>query len=70
MQHAHLEQDLFNFSLRSKEMSEVHAPAPVTLPHPAGEAKGVKLPKLDIPTFNASILIWRSFLGTIHHLSA
>ena len=36
-------------------------PTSVTLPHSAGDSKGVKLPKLDVPTFNGSILSWRSF---------
>ena len=60
-QHAQLEQALFNFSLWIKDMSEVHAPAPATLLHPAGEAKGVKLLKPDVPTYSGSILNWRSF---------
>ena len=67
-QHTKLEQALFDCSLRIKEMSKVHTPAPVTSPHPAAEAKGVRLPKLgvrlpklDVPTFNGNILNWRSF---------
>ena len=36
-------------------------PTSVTLPHSAGDSKGVRLPKLDAPTFNGSILSWRSF---------
>ena len=57
-QHTKLEQTLFNFSFRIKEM---HTSVPVTSPHSTDEAKGVKLPKLDVPTFNGSILNWRSF---------
>ena len=59
-QHAHLEQELFSFSLWIKEMSEFPAHAPATLSHSAGDARGVTLPKLDVPTFNGSIFNYNS----------
>lgn len=60
-QHAKLEQALFDSSVRIKEMSKVHTPAPSTSSPSAAEAMGVKLPKLDVPTFNGSLLNWRNF---------
>ena len=42
-------------------MSEFPPHAPATLSHLDGDAKGVKLQKLYVPTFNGSILSWRSF---------
>ena len=33
---------------------------------PPFESKGVRLPKLDVPTFDGNILYWRSFLEQFH----
>ena len=60
-QHARLEGILFDCSLHVKELSQSHAPVTVAPPTPSWEAKGVKLPKLDVPVFNGNILNWRSF---------
>ncbi len=59
--HARLEKILFYCSLRVKELSQSHVPVLATTPTPYGEAKGIKLPKLDVPVFNGNILNWRSF---------
>ena len=57
--HARLEEIVFRLSLRIKEIEASTAP-PAPMPH-APDVKGVKLPKLEVPTFNGSILDWRSF---------
>ena len=41
-------------------MSSACCPTKILIPPP--ESKGVRLPKLDVPTFDGNILNWRSFL--------
>ncbi len=55
-----LERDVFAYSLRLKRLSRALVsapPAPKTTP----ESRAVKLPKIDIPTFNGNILSWMTF---------
>ena len=55
-----LEKQVFDCSLKIKQLlhaiSHSHDPPTVSL-----DGKGVKLPKLDVPTFDGNILNWRSF---------
>ena len=60
-QHTHLEEIVFDCSLWVKELFQTHVPVPAMLSTPPSEAKGVKLPKLDVPVFNGFLLNWRSF---------
>ena len=53
---AKLEKMIFNCSLNLKKLLKNRVVEP-----PAPETKGVRLPKLDVPTFNGDILNWRSF---------
>ena len=53
---AKLEKMIFNCSLNLKKLLKNRVIEP-----PAPETKGVRLPKLDVPTFNGDILNWRSF---------
>jgi len=59
-QHTQLNKALFNYSVRLKKLFEMHTPSRVAVPTD-GDARGVKLPKLEVPTFNGNILHWRSF---------
>ena len=62
--HAALEKRFFDCSLQIKELLRPHAlaheptPAPTSTP---SDSKGVKLPKLDVPTFDGNILNWKCF---------
>ena len=51
-----LEKALFKTSLQIRRLLKAHVSAPST-----SERKGVRLPKLDVPTFDGNILNWRSF---------
>ena len=55
-----LEKQVFDCSLKIKQLlhalSHSHDPPTASL-----DGKGVKLPKLDVPTFDGNILNWRSF---------
>ena len=51
-----LEKEVFDCSLSIKKSLK-----PIAHSSPATDGKGVKLPKLDVPTFNGSILNWRTF---------
>ena len=60
--HATLEKLFFDCSLQIKELLRPHAPPhePTTAPTPS-DNKGVKLPKLDVPTYDGNILNWKCF---------
>ena len=51
-----LEKEVFDCSLSIKKSLK-----PIAHSSPATDGKGVKLPKLDVPTFDGSILNWRTF---------
>ena len=58
---------IFNVCLKIKRMLEATklnplptAPTPVVVQAPP-QASGVKLPKIDVPTFDGNILNWTSF---------
>ena len=60
--HATLEKRFFDCSLQIKELLRPHAHAHDPTPGPAhSDTKGVKLPKLDVPTFDGNILKWGVF---------
>ena len=52
-----VEKAIFDCSLRLKKL--LHTPTSTALP--LSDPKGVKLPKLDVPVFNADILTWKTF---------
>ena len=60
--HATLEKHFFDCSLQIKELLQPYAPThePTSAPTPS-DSKGVKLPKLDVPTFDGNILNWKCF---------
>ena len=53
---AKLEKLIFDCSLHLKKLLKNRVVEPS-----ASDSKGVKLPKLDVPTFNGDILNWKSF---------
>ena len=53
---AKLEKLIFDCSLHLKKLLKNCVVEPS-----ASDSKGVKLPKLDVPTFNGDILNWKSF---------
>ena len=57
---ATLEGEIFDCSVRVKKLllASTHKSSSPTSP---SDGKGVKLPKLDVPTFDGNILHWRSF---------
>ena len=60
--HATLEKRFFDCSLQIKELLRSHAHTHEPTPSPAlSDTKGVKLPKLDVPTFDGNILKWKCF---------
>lgn len=58
---ATLEKDIINLSVKIKKELSTSASASTTPPSSVSENKGVKLPKLDVPTFYGNILNWCSF---------
>ena len=54
---AALEKIIFDCSLNIKKLLHTR----VTTSAPSSDTKGVKLPKLDVPTFNGDILCWKTF---------
>lgn len=59
---AEIEQLLFDCSLKVKELlAKASIPTSSSSTHTSTESTGLKLPKLDVPTFNGNILQWRSF---------
>ena len=59
-QHMRLGKALFDYSVRLKKLFEMYTPESAAT-STDGDAGGVKLPKLEVPTFNGNILHWRSF---------
>lgn len=57
-QHSRLEKSLFDCSRKVKKLIIASRPETTT---PAVDGSGVKFPKLDVPTFNSSILRWKQF---------
>ena len=55
-----LERQVFECSVKIKKLLSP-ACVPSESPTPPSEGKGVRLPKLDVPTFDGNILHWRSF---------
>ena len=55
-----LETQVFDCSVKIKKLLSSASGLPVTST-PSSDSKGVKLPKLDVPTFDGNILNWRSF---------
>lgn len=53
---ASVEQTIFDCSLQVKKLLVSHA-----APSSTHGDKGVKLPKLDVPTFDGNLLNWRTF---------
>ena len=58
---AHLEKGVFDSSVEIKQKLSSFSPTPVDSSTPVSDYTGVKLPKLDVPTFDGNILNWRSF---------
>ena len=52
-----VEGSLFRCSLEIKKLLRTHTPTPSS----SSDPNGVKLPKLDVPTFDGSILHWKTF---------
>ena len=60
--HATLEKRFFDCSLQIKELLRPHTHAHDPTPGPAHSGtKGVRLPKLEVPTFDGNILKWKCF---------
>ena len=58
--HSALKQILFDCSLRIKQLHSLYLPAALaSLPVPPSSA--VRLPKLEVPTFDGNILLWKKF---------
>ena len=55
-----LEKEVFDCSLKIKQLLHASSHLHVSPTTPL-DGKGVKLPKLDVPTFDGNILNWRSF---------
>ena len=56
------EQLLFDCSLKVKELlAQSTTPTSSSSTHTPSESTGLKLPKLDVPTFNGNVLQWRNF---------
>ena len=56
--HARLEECIFQSSHRLRKLL---TPSETTTPAPAADPTGVKLPKLDTPTFDGELLNWKPF---------
>ena len=56
----HLEEEVFACSLQTKKLV-LSSGRTIKSPASSSDEKGVKLPKLDVPTFDDNILNWRSF---------
>ena len=58
--HDAMEKEMFNCGLKIKQLlSLTHTPSVASTP--VSTDKGVKLPKLDVPTFDGQVINWRSF---------
>ena len=60
-----LETQVFDCSVNIKKLLSSASGLPGASVPPT-ESKGVKLPKLDVPTFDGNILNWRSFCISVH----
>ena len=60
-----LEKEIFECSLKIKKLLYESSHPPDSL-GTSSDGKGVKLPKLDVPTFDGNILNWRSFWEQFH----
>ena len=58
---AHLEKGCFESSVEIKRKLSSPPLTPVDTPSSMSDCTGVKLPKLDVPTFDGNIMNWRSF---------
>ena len=56
--HARIEECIFQSSHRLRKLL---TPSETTTPAPAADPTGVKLPKLDTPTFDGELLNWKPF---------
>ena len=56
---AEIDKELFECSLTVKRLLEWHVHS--TVPSTSSSREGVKLPKLDVPSFDGNILNWKSF---------
>ena len=65
VQLATLEKEVFDSSVGIKSKLSFSSPLS-TGSSPTSDSKGVKLPKLDVPTFDGNILNWRSFWEQFH----
>ena len=56
------DKEIFDVSLDIKKLlyNPDHAPDPIP-PGPITEPRGVRLPKIDVPTFNGDLLQWQTF---------
>ena len=67
IQQTELAQKLFDCSLVVKRLLENNSPIPTSTP----TREGIKLPKIDVPSFDVNILHWQTFLDqfciSIHH---
>ena len=59
VQHAKLEKLHFSCSHKVRKLLNSHAPSSVSAS--AADGKGLKLPKLKVPTFDGDVLYWRQF---------
>ena len=57
--HAKLEKLHFSCSHKVRKLLNSHAPSSVSAP--AADGKGLKLPKLEVPTLDGDVLHWRQF---------
>ncbi len=59
------EQNVFDYSLRLRRMLQSldSSASPAATP----DTKGVKLPKIDVPTFNGHILNWKTLMSLLRH---
>ena len=61
MLQAKLEKDVFDCGLKLKMLIVSHS-APAITPPVSTASEGVKLPKLEVPTFNEQLINWCTFL--------
>ncbi len=57
--HTRLEKLQFECSHKVKKLLSSHAPKSATAS--AVDGKGVRLPKLDVPTFDGDVIHWKQF---------
>ncbi len=59
-QHTRLREVSFNYSVRLKKLLETHTPVRIVTPTD-GDARGTRLPRLEVPLFDGNMLHWRNF---------